>query len=194
MKKTKTHLFCRGITVAEMFLVVAILSLLSSLIVDKLLEGYEAARDTDRIALLDTAQNALETYYNDNNAYPVPIDSTKGDWGYKKTDCSTNYATGDLKFDNSSSGTFLKELADKDYINKGDWQDPLLTTSNINDQWNCRYVVPCSNSATCKPQQYLLHCNLEQKKDLEKHDQGLGDDLYEVQGGTQTPWICPESV
>lgn len=59
-----------GFTLIEMLIVIAIISILSSVILVGLGPARSAARDTRRIADLREVQNALELFYNRCSHYP----------------------------------------------------------------------------------------------------------------------------
>lgn len=205
----------RGFTLIELLVVVAIISLLSSIILASLQHVRESARDVDRIAMLDAAQNALAAYHNDHGEYLVAIGSNMqnpphsydkpGPDGVCGTADDTAYENGwgtgggELRYDNSASPGFLGELHEQGYLSRAKWMDPIVERHNYGSIWNCRYVVPCESTSDadenqieqdCDPQSYLLHCNLEANTTLEENDAGTNDTLYEVYGGDKN-WICP---
>lgn len=63
----------KGFTLLEMLIVVVIVFVLAIIIVPNLLSGPARARDSQRKADMRTIKTALETYYNDNNYYPVSL-------------------------------------------------------------------------------------------------------------------------
>lgn len=62
----------KGFTLIELLIVVAIIGLLATLAIISLTSAQSKARDTKRISDIKSLQSAVEMYYNDNNAYPVP--------------------------------------------------------------------------------------------------------------------------
>ena len=59
-----------GFTLLELLIVIVIIGILALIIVPGLASGPKRARDAQRKSDLRAIKNALETYYNDNNAYP----------------------------------------------------------------------------------------------------------------------------
>ena len=59
-----------GFTLLELLIVIVIIGILALIIVPGLASGPKRARDAQRKTDIRAVKNALETYYNDNNAYP----------------------------------------------------------------------------------------------------------------------------
>jgi prepilin-type N-terminal cleavage/methylation domain-containing protein len=68
----------KGFTLIELLVVIAIIGLLSTIITANLMTARGKARDAKRIADVRTIQLALETYFNDNGAYPAQIYGASG--------------------------------------------------------------------------------------------------------------------
>ena len=67
MKKT---VFKKGFTLIELMIVIVILGVLMGTILPRLTGAQARARDTGRIADMNTISQALETYFDDNGIYP----------------------------------------------------------------------------------------------------------------------------
>ncbi|MBU0577585.1 prepilin-type N-terminal cleavage/methylation domain-containing protein [Patescibacteria group bacterium] len=63
----------RGFTLIELMIVIVILGVLMGTILPRITGGQARARDTGRIADLNTISQALETYYDDFGQYPGAI-------------------------------------------------------------------------------------------------------------------------
>ncbi|HSX14861.1 MAG TPA: prepilin-type N-terminal cleavage/methylation domain-containing protein [Candidatus Saccharimonadales bacterium] len=61
----------QGFTLLELLIVIVIIGILALIIVPGLASGPKRARDAQRKSDMRAVKNALETYYNDNNAYPA---------------------------------------------------------------------------------------------------------------------------
>jgi len=62
--------FKKGFTLIELMIVIVILGVLMGTILPRLTGAQARARDTGRIADLNTISQALETYYDDTGSYP----------------------------------------------------------------------------------------------------------------------------
>ncbi len=96
----------RGFTIIELLVVIVIIGILVGLLLPNLFESQQRARDTERKNDLSTIQTQLETFHNDNQAYPadlseltpdymdeIPQDPESGSYTYDATaggsDCTT---------------------------------------------------------------------------------------------------------
>ncbi|MEI8072762.1 MAG: prepilin-type N-terminal cleavage/methylation domain-containing protein [Candidatus Saccharibacteria bacterium] len=76
----------KGFTLLELLIVIVVIGVLAIIIIPNLVSGPTRARDSQRKADMQTVKNALETYYNDNNSYPVSLQIlTQGAAPYIKT-------------------------------------------------------------------------------------------------------------
>lgn len=95
----KNHI--RGFTLVELLVVMAIISLLATVILGGFRASQRRSRDTARKSDLKQISNALEMFYSDYEHYPLsnsgkivgcPHPSTSCDWGTSKfTDGKTDY-------------------------------------------------------------------------------------------------------
>lgn len=63
----------KGFTLIELLIVVAIIGLLATLAILSLTAAQSKARDTKRVADLQSLRNGVEEYANDYAAYPQPV-------------------------------------------------------------------------------------------------------------------------
>jgi general secretion pathway protein G len=70
-----------GFTLLELLIVIVIIGILAVLIIPNLVSGPQRARDSQRKSDLRNIKTALETYYNDNNTYPVTGGACQPDVG-----------------------------------------------------------------------------------------------------------------
>lgn len=189
----------KGFTVIEMLVVVLIIGILASIVYFNASKARAIARDAERIKTLNDFSAALQLYYVDHKKYPR-AGAAPGYGGssfhrfkYNTTDSngqctSTPFGGGTLRFNNSTSEGFLEPLYDEGYTLNHDWNDPLHPSDHASP-FNCRYIVPKSESDVDNVQHYLLHCNLEALEDKEADDGGANDTVYEVLS-PGTPWVC----
>ena len=65
----------RGFTIAEIVVVIAVISLISSIIAVNASKSRSLARDGQRVSDLTAIQNALNLYFADNKKYPAAINT-----------------------------------------------------------------------------------------------------------------------
>lgn len=76
----------KGFTLLELLIVIVIVFVLAVIIVPNLVSGPARARDSQRKSDLRTIKTSLESYYNNNNSYPVSLQAlTEGSSPYIKT-------------------------------------------------------------------------------------------------------------
>ncbi len=80
-KKTNSRKNNTGFTLVELMLVIAIVSLLASVVMAGLQKASSKGRDAKRISDLQSVAAALEIYYQDNNSYPAVSCISSPWWG-----------------------------------------------------------------------------------------------------------------
>ena len=116
----------RGFTLIELVVVVSILAILAGVLVPRVSSHMAAARDARRLADVEVIRTAIEQYYSDRGAYPVP-------------DQNPSYGGWDVSHD----GNFLTVLSEAGYLEEGRI-DP------VNDQTHhYRYFVYTAGSYGC---------------------------------------------
>lgn len=114
----------QGFTIVELLVVIVVIAILVALTLPNLFGLQRRARDDTRKNDLKNVQQALETYYNDNNAYPaalaslateyinaVPADPQGGAYTYTPapanctTTCTTYTLSATLENDNDPAAT-----------------------------------------------------------------------------------------
>ncbi len=116
----------RAFTLIELIVVVAIISLLSTVILASLSVARRSARDVERISSLREMQTALELYYSEFKEYPDGDGEGAGGW------------------DTPGNGTFISALVDGDYLSRHA-EDPIVN----DDAGNLRYFRFPAGSFGC---------------------------------------------
>lgn len=80
----------KGFTLIEFLIVITILLVLSVLGFSNYLNSLKAGKDGRRKADLQAIQRALETYYQDNNAFPAVLPDTNGAAFCHPSGCATS--------------------------------------------------------------------------------------------------------
>lgn len=116
-----------GFTLIELIVVVAILSVLITMILVTInpVRQLEKAKDAQRQHDIFQIRNALDTYYNDNNHYPLPT----GTWGFPFGS----------EFNSGSTVYLQKTPQDPDFSNGGDSYIYQVDGSS-SPQWNVLYA------------------------------------------------------
>lgn len=61
-----------GFSLVELLVVISIIGILSTILVTNFMGMREKAKDAQKIQDLNSMKNALRSYYNDNQRYPLP--------------------------------------------------------------------------------------------------------------------------
>lgn len=82
-----------GFTIIELLVVIVVIAILIALTLPNLFGLQRRARDDTRKNDLKNVQSALETYFNDNNAYPAALSSLVSNYinAIPKDPKGTNY-------------------------------------------------------------------------------------------------------
>lgn len=93
-QSSQREIWCRGFTLIEVLITVAIIAILAGIILANTGQGYAQSRDTERKADLRSMQTALELYKTKYGRYPAGC-NTAGTWsGQAGTDYACNDGTG----------------------------------------------------------------------------------------------------
>ena len=115
-----------GFTLIELVVVISILAILSGVLVPRVKDHMQSARDARRLADVKTIRNAIEQYYWDKGEYPA-------------ANTNSSYGGWDVSHDND----FISELVENGYLEE-DVADP------INDStYHYRYYVYTDGSYGC---------------------------------------------
>ena len=115
-----------GFTLIELIVVISILAILSGVLVPRVKDHMQAARDARRLSDVKTIRNAIEQYYWDKGEYPP-------------ANTSNSYGGWDVSHD----GDFISALVDGGYLEEPP-ADP------INDStYHYRYYVYANGSYGC---------------------------------------------
>lgn len=152
----------RGFTLVELLIVIAILSVLSTLGLANFQSTRIKARDLSRKSDLQTIAKSLEAYVNDHRAYPLGDSSgkiickstapTECDWGESFTDDNGTIYAVQLPADAagfsywyaSSDGTDYRLYAHLENTEDGDL-DPSITQTCGSSTALCNYQITSSN-------------------------------------------------
>jgi len=63
----------KGFTLVELLVVISIIATLTAILLPNFMGARERARDAQKIQDAFAIKNALRMYYNDNQAYPIPV-------------------------------------------------------------------------------------------------------------------------
>ncbi len=128
----------QGFTLIELLVVIVIIGILAATIVPKIMGAPAKARDTGRIAQLNTVALALGMYYNDNGQYPAT------------TGCLDPAATSGTAFDLISGG----------YLGQSDFPVD-TTTSNVVGSCTGQFLYEVLTSKGVAKNAFVLWTNPE---------------------------------
>lgn len=69
-----------GFSLIELLVVISIIGILSTILVTNFMGMREKAKDAQKIQDLNSMKNALRSYYNDNQSYPVDVSEIKEEY------------------------------------------------------------------------------------------------------------------
>lgn len=149
----------RGFTLIELIMVVAIISLIASIVLSSLSKAREKGNDTARIQSLHEVQSALQLFFTDNGFYPggdqttlenflsqgtkVYIGSINPNIVYRGTDIKNNTCTS-----NCASYHLGIPLVSKDNAALSSDKD-LMTGTFDGTKDNCGLISPASIPDLC---------------------------------------------
>ena len=148
--RKKKNLVC-GFTLVELLVVIAVISLLASVITSSLGMAKAKARDSKRIRDLNELRTALELYYDEFGQFPNNTDNDAPDsgcWSSWDAGNATNLAAGD---------PFLQPLIDNNFIS----ETPREKMSSVSGQ-TCLYrYMRATNACGCPGTWAVLYTKLE---------------------------------
>lgn len=149
----------KGFTLIELLIVIAILSILSTIGVANFRTTRIKALDSQRKSDLQTIAKSLEAYANDHHNYPVSSTNNKitcqtdtiCDWDQPFTDITGTIYAAKLPTDPSSyTYVYVSDGSSYSlYAHLDNLQDPLVTTFDpvilCGASLNCNYLLKSSN-------------------------------------------------
>ncbi len=137
-----------GFTLIELLVVVAILGVLATIAVPRVIDAIDTARANKGAADLKVIQSALDRYYFDNSLYPEMLNDLKGT--YIKNDFEFTNA-----FDNAYFYAVFYDTTDPDHLKQyvlGDpGQNPAVDGSD-NPDYTALYVANGAAEGTAIPE------------------------------------------
>jgi general secretion pathway protein G len=121
------NLLKKGFTLIELLIVIAIIGIMVALVLPNLAGARERARDSRRKTDLNSIQQALRLYYNDNQTFPT-TDSLA--WGHALQSPTGTLYMSILPYDPSSTSSTNIEY---DYVSDGKTYYLVATLENKSD-------------------------------------------------------------
>lgn len=179
MRKTQ------GFTLLELLVVIAILGLITTIAIAQLNQAQIEARDTERLATLDTVRKALELYYDKYEMYPCAPANAGGGTLMQSVSYSGNVGT--VPPDVEGEYLTVGSHPDAGKCNVGPtttlFDEGFLSNPPINDPLNaniCIYKYRYAYRVTLDRQRYKILVPLESEDDLMANDGGECTDVYEI--------------
>lgn len=130
----------KGFTIIELLVVIVIIGILVALALPQLFAAQARGRDTDRKNDLKNVQQKLETYFNDNDAYPAALPSEGAD--------GADISADDMKGPRNTTYTYTATDGNQSYT---------LSTELENDKdpalVNGRYTLNSVNKVEATPEE-----------------------------------------
>lgn len=165
----------KGFTLAELLVVMSIISLLSSVILSSLGSARVKARDGQRVQALAEMKKALALYYYDNGKYPTPL--ADGSYGpgdpsvavnSTNTTCSGGKSWGCLQNNLNAAKKYISQLP----------LDPVNSTSDPLDETGTGHVY--RYDVTTDGKMYSIMAKFEGKNPLMCSQDGGATSKYKI--------------
>ncbi|MBA2279103.1 prepilin-type N-terminal cleavage/methylation domain-containing protein [Candidatus Saccharibacteria bacterium] len=121
----------KGFTIIELLVVIVIIGILVALTLPNLFSAQARGRDTDRKNELKNVQQKLETYFNDNGAYPADFAAAQADAGVT-ADETTGPRSDAYTYTAVGGGTSYTLAATMENTNDPDAVGGVYTLTSVN--------------------------------------------------------------